>query len=296
MTHERACSFFVRFRHRGTATMRFALSVLTLADFARTSVSAFSLQTRPGGGFASVANIDEKASRQIYPFTEWAEMAAGVQQADGFELTSNDGEDYYAMTRANIPAGSPVLFVPNNVLISSFGAAQEFGQGLQMAEQQLSQAGIGFQIPLFRVFVKILAEYEKGDESPFFKWLDSLPRQFYNGASMTYACFDALLPYVAWLSMTERTNSVNFQKAVQNVFFLNEDTTSDKDLLKWAYCVAVSRSIEINGERVIAPMADYVRTTLYACMFNIAVCHLFTDSLCTIPIAVQPRNRDGGRS
>ena len=260
MTHELHAHFCSFSPPTVPPTMRFALSVLTLAAFARTSVSAFSLQTRPGGGFASVANIDEKASRQIYPFTEWAEMA-GVQQADGFELTSNDGEDYYAMTRANIPAGSPVLFVPNNMLISSFGAAQEFGQGLQQAEQQLAQAGIGYQIPLFRVFVKILAEYEKGDESPFFKWLDSLPRQFYNGASMTYACFDALLPYVAWLSMTERTNSVNFQKAIQNVFFLNEDTTSDKDLLKWAYCVAVSRSIDINGERVIAPMADYVSTS-----------------------------------
>ena len=242
--------------------MRFSLSLLTFAAFAVTAVSAFSSQLRPGGGFASVANIDEKASRQFYPFTEWAEMS-GVQQADGFEITSNDGEDYFAMTRANIPAGSPVLYVPNQMLISSFGAAQEFGQGLQMAEQKLAEAGIGYQVPLFRVFVKILAEYEKGDESPFFKWLDALPRQFYNGASMTYACFDALLPYVAWLSMTERTNSVNFQKAIQNVFFLSEDTTSDKDLLKWAYCVAVTRSIEFNGERVIAPMADYVSRKLW---------------------------------
>jgi hypothetical protein len=237
--------------------MRFFLSLLAFAAFAGTAVSAFSFQTRPGGGFASIANIDEKASRQIYPFTEWAEMS-GIQQADGFELASNDGEDYFAMTRANIPAGSPVLYVPNDMLISSFGAAQEFGQALQMGEQKLAEAGLGYQIPLFRVFVKILAEYEKGDESPLFKWLDALPRQFYNGASMTYACFDALLPYVAWLSMTERTNSVNFQKAIQNVFFLSEDTTSDKDLLKWAYCVAVSRSVEFNGERIIAPMADFV--------------------------------------
>ena len=38
---------------------------------------------------------------------------------------------------------------------------------------------------VFRLMVKVLAEYEKGTDSPFYPWLNSLPRRFYNGASMT---------------------------------------------------------------------------------------------------------------
>mmetsp|Transcript_51291 Transcript_51291/g.154136 ORF Transcript_51291/g.154136 Transcript_51291/m.154136 type:complete len:81 (-) Transcript_51291:689-931(-) len=60
--------------------------------------------------------------------------------------------------------------------------------------------------------------------------------------------------------MKERTNCVNFQKALKYVD-LNKDTISDKNLMKWAYNVAVTRSIEVNGERVIAPMADMVRAS-----------------------------------
>jgi hypothetical protein len=56
--------------------------------------------------------------------------------------------------------------------------------------------------------------------------------------------------------MKERINSVNFQKAVKYVPYLSEETKSDTDLLKWAYNVAATRSIDWNGERFIAPMGD----------------------------------------
>ena len=72
--------------------------------------------------------------------------------------------------------------------------------------------------------------------------------------------------------MKERTNSVNFQKAVQalpyNYPIISEETRTNTELLKWAYSIAVTRSIEVNGERIIAPMADMVRTnisTMYSC-------------------------------
>lgn len=72
---------------------------------------------------------------------------------------------------------------------------------------------------------------------------------------MTYACFECLPPYVAWLSLKERSNFVNFQKAAQFVP-LSKETVSDRLLCKWAYNVAETRSFDVNGEKVIAPMAD----------------------------------------
>ena len=33
--------------------------------------------------------------------------------------------------------------------------------------------------------VKILAEYENGQQSPYYPWLNAMPRQFFNGVAMT---------------------------------------------------------------------------------------------------------------
>ena len=244
------------------------MKILLAAGFLATMASAFQplssgkkalARTSPLYQQMTLVDISEGVQRDIGPMQEWA-TNYGVQTCDGFQLTSNDGQDMYAMTNAPIGAGTPVVFVPNNMLLSSFGAAQEFGNSLQAAEQQLAQGGVGDQIPLFRLMVKILAEFEKGDQSPFFPYLNSLPRLFFNGVSFTQACFECLPPYVAWLSLTERNNYVNFQKALQFVP-ISDETKNAYKIVKWAYNIAQTRSFDVNGEKVIAPMADMVRTT-----------------------------------
>ena len=109
----------------------------------------------------------------------------------------------------------------------------------------------------FRV-QRILAEYEKGDQSPFFPWLNSLPRQFYNGVSMTDDCFDCLLPYVSELARKEREDYIVFTKVLQSIQFLDSATLLDKELIKWAYNIALTRSTLVGTRELrIAPMADY---------------------------------------
>ena len=209
---------------------------------------------------SSVANIieinEDITQRDVYSMQEWASNC-GVQTVDGFQLVSEDGTDFGVATEQDLPAGTSVVVVPNQILLTSWSAAEEFGPYLQQAENQLAQGGLDYQIPLFRLFVKILAEFEKGDQSPYFPWLNSLPRRFNNGAAMTYACFECLPPYIAWLSLKERQYSVNFQKAAKLIQgCLDESTVTNRDVLKWAYCVAVTRSFDVNGEKVIAPVAD----------------------------------------
>jgi hypothetical protein len=225
--------------------------ILAASIFAK-SASAFSFQATQGG----LVSLGENAQRDVFSMSDWA-TNCGVQKADGFEITSYDGQDYLAVTQQNMPAGSPVLFVPEGMVFSASKAAQEFGGALGECENQLGMANLQEQIPLFRVFVKVLIEYEKGDASPWYPWLNSLPRQFYNGASMTQACFDCLPPYAAWLALTERVNLSNFKKAIQFAPLGNPNIANDDEILKWAYNVAVTRSIEWNGDRCIAPMADY---------------------------------------
>ncbi len=116
-------------------------------------------------------------------------------------LYSEDGSDYQLVTQSPIPGGSTVIYVPAEVVLSSERVVSEFGGSLQQAENVLVQMdkGTKARLPLFRLMVKILAEYDAGPDSPFYPWLNSLPRQFYNGVSMTEACFACLPPYAGWL-------------------------------------------------------------------------------------------------
>ena len=129
---------------------------------------------------------DEWVQRDVYSMENWA-LSYGAQKGDGVELFSNDGSDWSLIANSNMPAGSPVLFVPAEVMMASNAIAEEFGAGISQAEQALvaMDQGTAQRLPLFRLMIKVLAEYEKGQESPYFPWLNSLPRQFYNGAAMT---------------------------------------------------------------------------------------------------------------
>jgi hypothetical protein len=229
--------------------MKFNLTLV--AVWLAKSAAAFSYQASLPLG---VVNLSSSAQRDVYTMADWA-ASFGVQQAEGLQLTSYDGQDYFAATQQDIPAGTCVMYVPSDVVLSSSQAAQEFGGALAAAEDQLSMAGLQEKIPLFRLFMKILIEYEKGEDSPWYTWLNSLPRIYNTGASMTYACFDCLPPYAAWLALSERQNFVNFQKAAKYAS-MNEEILSNVTILKWAYNVALTRSIDWYGERYIAPMAD----------------------------------------
>ena len=129
---------------------------------------------------------DHTAQRDVPGMANWA-MQCGVQKADGVEPYSADGNDWQLVASQNIASGSPVLFVPGNMVLSSNAVVNEFGGSLQQAENALveSEKGLAQRLPLFRLMVKILAEYEKGQNSPYFPWMNSLPRQFYNGVAMT---------------------------------------------------------------------------------------------------------------
>jgi hypothetical protein len=117
-----------------------------------------------------------------------------------------------------------------------------------------------YRLPLFRLMVRILAEWEKGQDSLYFPWLNSLPRQFYNGSSMTKRCFECLPPYAGWVASNERINYGHFNMALKQGYVpLNPETINNREAVKWAYNVALTRYQEVwNPERakLIAPMAD----------------------------------------
>jgi len=240
-------------------------STVALLGLFASSASAFQSVSRPNGvssratlatSLNNIVDASEYAERDVSTFDEWS-AGCGVQKCEGFQISTNDGSDYFAITDQDLPAGTPVVYVPPEMVLSSNRAAEEFGQSLQYSEERISEGGISNQIPLFRMGVKILAEWEKGDQSPWYYWLNSLPRLYSNGVSMTSACFDVLPPYAGWLAMKERANFVNFKKALLSAP-LNEQTVTNEELIKWAYNVAITRSYSLSSScRRIAPMVDY---------------------------------------
>ena len=230
-----------RKRKVSTSTMKFSSLLFTsLATSCASSALAFSLLkpniiARPSSsssntqlyqfgattagqqGLVNVADI--YSPRDVYSMEAWAAQN-GMQKDPGVELYTDDGSDYQLMTQSDISAGQTAVFVPANIVLNSMSVQQEFGPSLQEAEAALlqfdsKQGAAQYRLPLFRLMVKILVEYEKGQESLFFPWLNSLPRQFYNGVSMTKACFNCLPPYAGWLTETERINYSHFAMAVR---------------------------------------------------------------------------------
>mmetsp|Transcript_19286 Transcript_19286/g.31650 ORF Transcript_19286/g.31650 Transcript_19286/m.31650 type:complete len:459 (-) Transcript_19286:72-1448(-) len=202
---------------------------------------------------------DEYAQRDVYSMEEFASQY-GMQKAPGVELYSDDGSDYQLITQQPIGAGQTILYVPSDIILSSEKAYQEFGGEIQQAEQVLVQIdqGTKARLPLFRLMVKILAEYDQGENSAWFPWLNSLPRVYYNGVSMTNDCFSCLPPYAGWLTSTEKANYDSFVQALRGGYVALQSVNDDM-VTQWAYNVALTRFQEVwspTRAKLIAPMAD----------------------------------------
>ena len=205
-----------------------------------------------------VVDITEGVPRDIQYMQEWA-YNCGEQHAESIQLTCDDGWglDYYPVTSDFISAGTCVMYVPSNMFLTSYGAKQEYGQQLE-SEKLIGNLAGADQFPLFYLFLKLVVEYELGQDSAWYPWLNSLPRTFNNGAAMTPSCYDCLPPLAAKLCMDKRVQCINCRQALKSVDFVSEQTKGDEELLKWIYNVVETRSLEVDGERIIIPMADMV--------------------------------------
>ena len=211
---------------------------------------------------SSVVDIAENAPRDIQSMEQWA-YSCGVQRAGGLQFTAenalgtNDESrlDISFMTTEDVPAGSPILYVPNVLVLSSYSAITEFGRQ-DDAEDLLRSLNAESDIRHYYLMLKILAEWEKGEKSQWYYWLNSLPRYYSNAVSMTPFCYKCLPSLMASLAMEERA-SMN-RLMIKKVPFLSIETRGNADLWVWAYQVVYTRSFDDgSGDLCIAPMGDY---------------------------------------
>lgn len=273
--------------------MKIATSVAVLAVSA---VSAFVPVTRRSVAakpLASVIDINENAERDLGTMDEWA-TACGVQKIGGFQLTTEDGRDFSVMTTEPLEEGSPLLYIPSGMILTTSKAREELRQmgSIQDAVDQLNRLGANDQVPRFYLYIKILVEYERGDQSPWFPWLNAMPRLYFNAVSMTDFCYECLPPLVFALSRAERVKADNFFDVLQKVDFLSPATKSNKELSNWAYNIVTTRCWGPDDDKQIIPMADMVRAAPETrCVSKHWVPNPY---LAAFHRSVQPWNRNGG--
>ena len=206
-------------------------------------------------------DISEGAIRDIGSFEAWA-SDYGIQRSEGFQLVGEEdissNLDVSAITTGDMSAGECVLYIPQELILSSYGAMEEFGR-LDEAEALLTQNGHEGSIREYYLILKILKELELGEESPWTAYFNSLPRLYSNGASMTQFCYACLPPYAAKICKDERArlNNLSVKRVVP---FLSNDTKGNTKAWKFAYNLAYTRGFgasDGSNEYRIVPMADY---------------------------------------
>ena len=111
-------------------------------------------------------NINELAERDIDTFSKWIDTV-GIQKAPGVILKGSDRymKNVYAMTSQDIESGSPVIYVPEELIMSS-GKAMAAYRNVQMeaAEKQLQITKADSELRQFYLMIQLLIEIERGTD------------------------------------------------------------------------------------------------------------------------------------
>jgi len=112
----------------------------------------------------------------------------------------------------------------------------------------------------YYLIYKMLLEYEKGQESPWYVWLNSMPKYYSNAASITSFCFKYLPALIRTLAMEERSVLEKNHLAVMNTPCLSNEMKRNSALWIFAHQSFYMRAFEANdgsGDLRIVPMGDY---------------------------------------
>jgi hypothetical protein len=115
--------------------------------------------TAYGPEYIQPLNIEEDAPRDIATFQNWA-YNYGIQTCESFTLTSTNPEygeaDVYASTSMDLQAGSSVVYVPEELILSSSKAMEELrGPEMMQAEKVLSSINADSELRQYYLMIKV---------------------------------------------------------------------------------------------------------------------------------------------
>mmetsp|Transcript_5216 Transcript_5216/g.15184 ORF Transcript_5216/g.15184 Transcript_5216/m.15184 type:complete len:480 (-) Transcript_5216:2248-3687(-) len=209
------------------------------------------------------SEVGASPSRDIKALESWAE-GQGVYRGAGFVLSESDDGDWSVAVTSDGTVGERVLRVPSSLVISSVEIRQEkeIFDHASTAIEHLKKNKLESQVDHFLLWLKVLREYEKGEDSKFYPWLSSLPRTFSNAICMDEAELGCLAPFAWSMAKIEILHKDKFIEALQSTSgIVSQETREDYELLRWAFNVVFTRCWGQDGDeeenrKDLVPMGD----------------------------------------
>jgi len=194
---------------------------------------------------------------------DWA-VSVGGAQPHNYQLSTTGGaSNWGAVSTAPCAAGDVLLTVPRECRITSQDWREQHADvydtilAASLGEQNDGQVYLASHACLW---LRVLQEYELQEASPFFPWLDALPREFATAVEFDDFELSCLPPFVKYLANVDRGHYSEFLALrPQLTGLLSEETLQDEELLRWAFNVVVTRaraSPGDSGEAEIIPLSD----------------------------------------
>lgn len=207
----------------------------------------------------SKVDISETAPRNSDYFLDWANNY-GINFGN-FKLNSLTN-NWIGEAICDGEAGTSVLCVPSMLRITSQAAReQEFSILASTLDQYIDPSENDGSVALschFYLFLKILQEYDLGSESPYFPWLDAMPRKFSTALSFDNFEMDCLPPFVKFLAEQDRRHYSLFAQILPQLDTptISQETKRNPQILQWAFNIVFTRARPAFGEAEIIPMCD----------------------------------------
>jgi SET domain len=202
-------------------------------------------------------SVDESTPRTYNNFAGWASHY-GLNIGSAFQLSESEGDwSVVAGTSANM--GDELLHIPQMLILSSKRAQDEDFPEIGSIGQFFDKKGAKDLVAQFFLFLKVLKEYELGADSPYFAWLDAMPRKFSTAVCLDDFEMQCLPPFVGSLARLDRINFGTFKEALQLVEpeYISQNTKADATAIKWAFNIVFTRCWSSRpGEVQIVPYAD----------------------------------------
>ena len=204
-------------------------------------------------------------SRDLDTFKHWSKTN-GIILVDGMELSlssEEEGNDWSLKLTKPLEEAQCLLTVPNSLILSSPKIKEELGDNVQRAVNHLKSKNIEPQSHQFYLWIRLLLEHEKGQESAWFGWMQSLPKTFDSAVSMDEVELECLPPFAWSLAKMVRFHYQVFLEALDLVddTFISPDIKSNSELLLWTFNVVFTRcwgkaDFEDDDRHDLVPMGD----------------------------------------
>jgi hypothetical protein len=238
------------------------LAVSTAAFHASNSCRANDQASSASATTGSETMMDPSIPRDLDAFKEWSD-AHGIILAEGLELLSSDEGDWSLNHSKDLKEAQCLLTIPKSMIMSSTKVKKELGSKVEKASSYLKDKKIEEQCHQFYLWIRLLQEFEKGSESRWYGWMQSLPRTFDTAVSMDDVELELLPPFAWTLAKMVRFHYRTFLEALEMVEddTLSIEIKSNEELLQWVFNVVFTRcwgkaDFDDENRHDLVPMGD----------------------------------------